>query len=180
MLRAACRYIAKFPEHFSVSLALSLKHLQSGQLAKHLLEALNASAIAPTRLELLITEAILLDDNNNTNFALKAAQALGVRLALNQFGSSYASFAPLKQLPISSLRLDKSMVQNLTLDSASLTIVHAAIDAGHALGCSILADGIETSEQYELLRRARADEGQGPFLGNAMPSAEFTQLFKTP
>lgn len=177
MLHAACRDVAQFPEHFSVSLALSLRHLQSGELVKHLLEALDRSDIAPGRLELLITEAMLLDANEDTNFALKAVQGIGVRLALSQFGSGHASLAPLKRLPISSLRLDRSMVQNLTLASSTAALTHAAIEAGHALGCSVLADGVESATQYDLLRQARADEGQGAFFGHAIPGEEFTQMF---
>ena len=177
MLRAACRDIAQLPEHFSVSLALSLRHLQSGELVRHLLEALDRSAIAPERLELLITEAMLLDANEDTNFALKAVQGIGVRLALNQFGSGYASLAPLKRLPISNLRLDRTMVQNLTGASSAAMLTHAAIEAGHALGCSVLADGVESAAQYDLLRQARADEGQGTFFGHAVPGEEFAKMF---
>lgn len=179
MLRAACRDIAQLPEHFSVSLALTSRHLQSGQLVRHLLEALNGSAISPGRLQLLITEAMLLDDNEDTNFALKALQGLGIRLTLNQFGSGYASLTHLKRLPFSSLRLDRSMVQSLKGDPSSTAIIHAAIEAGHALGCSVLADGVESSVQYELLRHARADDGQGALFGDAIPGVQFAQMFRS-
>lgn len=178
MLRAACRDIALLPEHFSVSLPLSIRHLQSGELVRHLLEALDRSDIAPERLELLITEAMLLDANEATNFALKAVQGIGVRLALNQFGVGYASLAPLKRLPISNLRLDRTMVQSLTRASSTTALAHAAIEAGHALGCSVLADGVETAAQYDLLRQARADEGQGAFFGNAIPGEQFAEMFR--
>ena len=177
MLRTACLELAQFPDHFSVSLALSQWHLKSGVLVRHLLQALNSSGIAPERLELLLTEAMLLDDNEDTSFALKAVQGLGVRLALNHFGASYASLVPLKRLPFSSLRLDKSMTQNFSRDPACAAMIHAAIEAGHALGCSVLADGVETTAQYELLRKALADDGQGSFFGNAIPSMEFAEMF---
>lgn len=177
MLRAACAEAAHLQNHFTISLALSLRHLQSGQLVRHLLEALNRANIAPERLELLITEAMLLDDNEDTIFALKAAQGLGVHLGLNHFGTGYASLTPLKRLPFSTLRLDKSLVQNLSEDAANTAIVHAAVEAGHALGCSVLADGVETATQYDLLRRIRADEGQGTFFGNAVPGAELARIF---
>ncbi|HTQ70839.1 MAG TPA: EAL domain-containing protein [Acidocella sp.] len=169
MLRAACEEVTRLPAHFTISLALSLRHLQSGQLVRHLLEALNGAGIAPERLELLITEAMLLDDNEDTIFALKAVQGLGVRLALNNFGTGYASLAPLKRLPFSTLRLDKSLAQNLGEDAAVTAIAHAAVEAGHALGCAVLADGVETATQYELLRQVHADKGQGAFFGAAAP-----------
>ena len=177
MLHAACGEAIKFPKNFSVSLALSLRHFQSGQLVRHLLEALNGSGLAPERLELLITEATLLDENDDTNFALKAAQSLGVRLALNHFGASYASLAPLRRLPFANLRLDRSITQNLNGDPASAAILHAAVETGHALGCSVLADGVESTMQYEMLRQARADEGQGLFFGSAVQSIEFSDMF---
>ncbi len=178
MLRAACAEITRLPPHFSVSLALSPRHLQSGNLVRHLLEALNGSGIAPGRLELLITEAMLLDDDEDTIFALRAVQGLGVYLGLNHFGTGYASLAPLKQLPFSTLRLDKSLAQNLCEDPAAAAIVHAAVEAGHALGCRVLADGVETAAQYELLGKLRADEGQGPFFGAAVPGAELARMFR--
>ncbi len=178
MLRAACKEITRLPSHFTISLALSLRHLQSGNLVRHLLEALTSSGIGPERLELLITEAMLLDDNEDTIFALKAVQGLGVHLALNHFGTGYVSLAPLKRLPFSTLRLDKSLAQNLYDDTAVTAIVHAAVEAGHALGCAVLADGVETTAQYELLSRVRADEGQGAFFGAAVPGAELAQMFQ--
>ena len=179
MLRAACRAIGQFPGHFSISLALSLRHLQSGEMVKHLLEALNGSDIAPERLELIITEAMLLDANEDTNFALKAIQGTGVRLALSQFGSGYSSLVSLKSLPISSLRLDRSLVQSLTSTPPSTPLIHAVIKAGHALGCSVVADGVETAVQYDLLRQTHADEGQGAFFGQAVPCEELAQMFKS-
>ncbi len=178
MLRAACEEVTRLPAHFTISLALSLRHLQSGQLVRHLLEALNASGMAPERLELLITETMLLDDNEDTIFALKAVQGLGVHLALNHFGAGYASLAPLKRLPFSTLRLDKSLAQNLGEDAAVTAIVHAAVEAGHALGCTVLADGVESATQYELLCQVRADTGQGMFFGAAVPGAALAEMFR--
>lgn len=180
MICAACTEILHLPAHFSVSLALSQRHLQSGKLVRHLLEALSGSGISPERLELLITETMLLDDNEDTIFALKAVQGLGVHLGLNQFGAGYASLAPLKRLHFSTLRLDKSLAQNLCEDTGSSAIVHAAVEAGHALGCSVLADGVENTVQYDLLCQAHADEGQGAFFGSAVAGPELAEMFRAP
>lgn len=177
MLRQTCFEAAKLPAHVRLSLALSQRHLQSGQLARHLLEALHISKIAPDRLELLITETMLLDENEDTVFALRAVRGLGVRLGLNHFGTGYASLAPLKRLPFSTLRLDKSLVQNLDESIAVTAIIQAAVEAGHALGCRVLADGVESAAQEQLLRHARADEAQGLFFAPAMAGAKLAELF---
>ncbi|WP_427979058.1 EAL domain-containing protein [Acidocella sp.] len=177
MLRAACHEAARLPAHFRIALAISPRHLQSGQLTRELLEALNDSGVAPERLELLITEAMLLDENEDSAFALKATQALGVHLGLNHFGTGYASLAPLKRMAFSSLRLDKSLVQNLCEGAASTAITRAAVEAGHALGCSVLADGVETAAQYDLLCQIGTDEGQGSHFTPAIPGDQLTAMF---
>lgn len=177
MLRAACTQAVALPGNFSIALALSQRHLQSGKLVKQLLEALNAVNLNPDRLELLITEAMLLDENEDTIFALKAVRGLGVRLALDHFGAGYASLTPLKRLPFSTLRLDRSLTQSLSEGGTFTAITHAAVEAGHALGCIVLADGVESAVQYELLRQVKVDEAQGSFFGAPISGPELRAMF---
>jgi EAL domain-containing protein (putative c-di-GMP-specific phosphodiesterase class I) len=176
MLHQACMDAAGWPSAISVAVTLSLRHLQSGRLIRQLLEALSRSGLAPERLELELTEAMLIDDNDDTAFSLKALQGLGVRLALNNFGIGYASLSALKRLPLTTLRLDRSMVQNLAEGQADTAIVHAAIDAGHALGCKVLADGVETEPQFRLLAEIGCDEGQGAYFSQPVAAAEMTVM----
>jgi EAL domain-containing protein (putative c-di-GMP-specific phosphodiesterase class I) len=176
VLNEGCWHAAKWPAHFSIAFALSLPHLRSGQIVRQLLEALNQYGVAPARLELEITEPALLDGNDDTVFALKALQGLGVRLALNNFGTCHASLSALKRLPFSTLRLDRSLVQNLEEDSGN-AIVRAAVEAGHALGQTVLADGVENETQYQLLMELGADEGQGPFFGQPVGPEEMAAMF---
>lgn len=175
-LREACRHAATWPAHFTIAMALSLPHLQSGQLIRQLLEALSLSGLSPERLELEITEPALLDGNDDTVFALKALQGIGVRLALNNFGTFYASLSALKRLPFATLRLDRSLVQNLEEDSGN-AIVRAAIEAGHVLGQTVLADGVENETQYQILMELGADEGQGPYFGPPVEPEEMAAMF---
>ncbi|HUM07246.1 MAG TPA: EAL domain-containing protein [Acidocella sp.] len=175
-LHEACRHAAALPAHFTIAMALSLPHLQSGQLVRQLLVSLNQSGLAPERLELEIAEPALLDGNDDTVFALKALQGIGVRLALNNFGTFYASLSALKCLPFSTLRLDRSLVQNLEEASGS-AIVRAAIDAGHALGQTVLADGVENETQYQLLMELGVNEGQGPYFGPPVGPEEMAAMF---
>ena len=176
MLHAACAEAAAWPVSLSVCIALTLRHLQSGKLMQQLLEALSRSGLAPDRLEMEITEAMLLDENDDTTFALRALQGIGVRLALNNFGTGYASLSALKRLKFATLRLDRSLTQNLAEDSGT-AIMRAAIEAGHALGCTVLADGVETEGQFLRLQAIGADEGQGAYFSQPLDAAEMTAMF---
>ncbi|GLR67214.1 hypothetical protein GCM10010909_18950 [Acidocella aquatica] len=176
MLQQACVEAAGWPGNLSVALTLSQRHVQSGRLIRQLLESLSASGLPPEQLELELTEAMLIDENDDTVFALKALQSLGVRLALNNFGTGYASLSALKRLPITTLRLDRSLTQNLGEGPSGTAIVQAAIKAGQALGCTVLADGVESEEQLVLLSEIGCDEGQGPYFSQPVAAAEISAM----
>jgi EAL domain-containing protein (putative c-di-GMP-specific phosphodiesterase class I) len=176
IINTACAEAAGWPGHFSLFIALSQRHLQSGRLVRQLLEALSRSGLAPERLHMAITEAMLLDENDDTIFALRALQGLGVPFALNNFGTGYASLSALKRLRFSTLRLDRSLIQNLS-ERSGVAIVRAAVEAGHALDCKVLADGVETAEQYQRLADIGADEGQGPYFSVPVDAAEMAAMF---
>jgi EAL domain-containing protein (putative c-di-GMP-specific phosphodiesterase class I) len=177
MLGRACAEAAEWPEQLVVALSLSHRLLRSGKLTKHLIEALSRSGLAPDRLEVELTEAMLIDDNDDTIFSLKALQGLGVRLALDNFGTGYASLSALKRLPLSTLKLDRSLVEYLGQDLSGTAIIHAAVEAGHALGCSVLAEGVETAEQCRLLDEIGCDEAQGPYFSTPVTGPEFRAKF---
>jgi EAL domain-containing protein (putative c-di-GMP-specific phosphodiesterase class I) len=172
MLNRACLEAAAWPAHYSVALELSHRQLRSGKLTKNMIEALTRSKLPPDRLEVELNEAMLIDDNDDTIFSLKALRGLGVRLALSNFGTGYASLSALKRLPLSTLKLDRSLVEYLGQDLSGTAIVHAAIEAGHALGCSVLAEGVETAEQARLLDEIGCDEGQGQYFSPPLSAAE--------
>ncbi len=180
MLRQACAEAANWPACVSVALSLSPAHLHSGHLVRQLLEALNRSGMAAERLELELSESMLIDDDQETVFCLRALQGLGVRLALNNFGLGYASLSALKRLPITTLRLDRSLIQNLGEGGPSTAILRAAIDAGHALGCTVLADGVEHEAQFRQLGEFGCDEGQGAYFGPVMDAALITTMLAQP
>ncbi len=175
-LHQACADAVTWPAGLTVGVLLSLHHLQSSQFIRHVLEALNRSTLAPERLELEFTDAMLIDDNDITAFTLKALRGIGVRMALNNFGRSYGSLNVLKRLPLTTLRLDRSMLQNLGQDAADTAIIHAVIEAGHALGSTILAEGIETEQQFDLLRQLDCDEGQGNYFSQPVAAAEISAI----
>jgi EAL domain-containing protein (putative c-di-GMP-specific phosphodiesterase class I) len=176
IMNTACAEAAGWPGHFALSTALSQRHLQSGRLVRQLLDALSRSGLPPNRLHMEITEHMLLDENDDTIFALRALQGMGIPFALNNFGTGYASLSALKRLKFSTLRLDRSLIQNIS-EPAGVAIVRAAVEAGHALGCRVLADGVETEEQFSRLSQIGADEGQGPYFSPAVDTAEMAAMF---
>jgi EAL domain-containing protein (putative c-di-GMP-specific phosphodiesterase class I) len=169
ILDHACMEAARWPEELLVAVSLSARQLRNGKLVKFLIESLSRSGLAPERLELELTEAMLIDDNEDTLFSLRAVQGLGVRMAIHNFGVGYASLSALRRLPLSTLKLDRSLVQGFMAEDENAGIIHAAIDAGHALGCTVLADGVETEAQCRALARIGCDDGQGAYFG---PPAE--------
>ena len=177
MLQQACMEASNWPACVSVAVTLSLRHLQSGRLIRQLLEALSRSGLAPERLELELTEIMLIDDNEDTAFSLRALHGIGVRLALNNFGIGYASLSAIKRLPLSTLRLDRSLIQNIGEGLLDTAIIRAAIEAGHALGCVVLADGVENEQQFKQLGQIGCDEGQGAYFGQPLSAPEMAAMF---
>ncbi|WP_297371683.1 EAL domain-containing protein [Acidocella sp.] len=176
MLSTACHDAATWPVNFTLSLSLSLSALRSGQLLRQLLESLSRSGLEPERLEMNLTESMLLDDNEDTLFALRALQGLGVRLALINFGAGYASLGALKRLRFTTLRLDRSLVQNLT-EPTGAAITRAAIEAAHALGCTVQAEGVEQEAQYHQLCALALDAAQGSYFAPPVDAAEMAAMF---
>ncbi len=175
-INEACRQAARWPPQLCIAISLCVRQLQSGKLIKYLIEALSQSGLAAERLELELTEAMLIGDDEDTLFSLRALQGLGVRLAIDQFGAGYASLSALKRLPLSTLKLDKSLIQDVSGGLADAAIVGAVIEAGHALRCSILANGVESEAQLQALRKLGCDSGQGPLFGQPLAAEDFRQM----
>lgn len=177
MLATACEEASHWPGELSVALGLTARQLQSGRVLRQVVEALSRSGLHAGRLELEVSEAMLMAENAEASETLKALHGLGARLSLSNFGTGYASLSALKRLPIATLRLDRTLVQNLGQSAADDAMVHAALEAGHALGCRVLADGVETERQFHLLGELGCDEAQGSYFSLAVPAAEITAMF---
>ncbi len=176
MLMQACREAAQW-RHGVAAIRLPLPALRSGRLVKLLLEALSGAKLPAERLELELTEAMLVDEHPDTLFALNAFRALGVRLALNHFGLGTVSLNAARRLSLTVLRLDGALIRQLGANTPEAAIAKAVIEAGHALGCTTLADGVETAAQYQQLRRLGCDEGQGSFFSQPLTAREAGRLF---
>lgn len=134
--------------------------------------ALERHGLAPNLLEVEITESLLMESQQQACAALAQLQAMGVATAVDDFGTGYSSLAYLRALPIDHLKIDRAFIKDLPDDDDAVAIARAIIDLGHALGYRITAEGIETQQQYDFLRNAGCDQGQGYLLGRPMPAAE--------
>lgn len=138
-----------------------------------LTEALQRHGLPSSVLEVEITESLLMESQQHACAELARLQVLGVTTAVDDFGTGYSSLAYLKALPIDHLKIDRAFIKDLPGDESDVKITRAVIDLGHALGYRITAEGIETPEQYEFLRNAGCDQGQGYLIGRPMPVEQF-------
>ncbi len=166
LLHDACTEAMRWPARLTVSVNLALRQLRSGRLAKQVIEALSRSGLASSRLELELSEAMLIDDHEDTKFGLLAVQGLGVGLVLDHFGANYGSLSALKRVQLRAIKLDRSMIQQHSLRDDA--ILRATIETAHALGCLVVADGVENAAQAEALADRGCNAGQGPYFSMAM------------
>ncbi len=162
-----------------VSVNLSPRQFKYGDMAQQVAQALDTSGLPPDGLTLEITESTIMDDMENTMRALQRMSALGVELSIDDFGTGYSSLAVLKQFPLDALKIDHSFIRELTTDLDDLEIVSAIIAMGHNLGLKIVAEGVETSRQLELLRDRGCDEIQGYFVSRPLSAADATYLLQS-
>src|SRR5205807_9000265 len=127
------------------------------------------SGIAPARLELEVTEGVLIENVARAASMLKALKRLGVRIALDDFGTGYSSLSYLQSFPLDRIKIDRSFIASLGRTDRSLAIVRAVIGLAHGLGLPVLAEGVETDDQLETLIREGCDEMQGYLIGRPRP-----------
>ena len=138
---------------------------------------LSDTGFSPRLLELEVTENILLEDDERARGTFRRIQALGVGIAFDDFGTGYASLTYLKKFPLDRLKIDRSFVQELRVDSDDAAIVGSTITLAKMLGLSVIAEGIEDRATADLLARMGCEEGHGYYFGRPMPAAEFEQRF---
>ena len=181
VLRAACQEAAgwdlscAFHSAPSVSVNVSARQIAGGVLLHQVAAALDASGMAPERLELELTESMLIHIDLDALLGLSALRDIGVGLALDDFGTGYASLAMLRRLPLTVLKLDRSLVLGLPHEQEDAAIVRAVVETSHALGLRVVAEGIETVAQRDYLTRIGCDEGQGYLFSRPVPPEELRQ-----
>jgi diguanylate cyclase (GGDEF)-like protein len=179
VIQTACRQTAELaarhPDRAPISVAVNLSPIQllDRTLVATVAEALHDSGLHPSQLCLEITEGSVIKDFDATMPTLGALRTLGVSLALDDFGTGYSSLSYLKELPVTSVKIDRSFVQDLDADNHNGRIVLAIIDLAHALGMSVTAEGAETNAQLSTLKAMHSDHAQGYLLGRPVEHAQF-------
>jgi diguanylate cyclase (GGDEF)-like protein/PAS domain S-box-containing protein len=163
-----------------VSVNLSARQFRQPNLVSSIARLLDAAALEPQRLELELTETMLIGDVREAIRSMHALKALGIRLSLDDFGTGYSSLSYLSRFPIDTLKIDQIFVQRMATDEASVAIVDTVIAIAHRLGLSVTAEGVETERQLTLLRERGCEEIQGFLLGRPMPVSLLQPLLDAP
>ncbi|MGD0723669.1 MAG: EAL domain-containing protein [Roseiarcus sp.] len=178
VLQQACRDAANWPDQIGVAVNLSSAQFKGVALVQTVVGALEAARLAPTRLELEITESVLLADNDSTLASLNALRALGVRIAMDDFGTGYSSLSYLRAFPFDKIKIDRSFIQDIDERGDCAAIVRAVAGLGAALGMVTTAEGVETAEQLRQIRAHGCTEVQGYFFGRPCPADALRSRFE--
>ncbi len=161
-LREACAEAATWPGEAMIAVNLSAVQFRSRLLVQTVVDALNHSGLSPRRLELEITESVLLDDSEGTLCVLRQLRDLGVRIALDDFGTGYSSLSYLRSFPFHKIKIDRCFIADLSNENGgALAIFRAVVQLGASLGMAITAEGVETAEQLAIVRAEGCSEAQG-------------------
>lgn len=175
-LRQACLDAAKWPSHIDLAVNISPVQLLDPRLPQLVIQALSQSGLAAGRLQLEITEAALLNNDEMALRTLNKIRDLGVSIVLDDFGTGYSSLTYLHRFPISRIKIDQSFVQKLPEDGGSASIIRAITQLGSSLGMKITAEGIETDAQLAFIREEGCDDLQGYLTGRPVDLAGFLAL----
>ncbi|WP_051219286.1 EAL domain-containing protein [Oceanobacter kriegii] len=167
VMQNSCREIQSFiasgdmPFDTRIAVNLSAKQFADPDLANMIRKTLEETGMSPSNLELEITESTLMLDVEKAIATMSALRSYGIRFAIDDFGTGYSSLSYLKSLPIEVLKVDRSFVNDIPVDSNDMAITAAVIAMAHKLGLQVVAEGVESEDQVEFLRQNRCDEGQG-------------------
>jgi len=172
VLRRACRDAARWPPHVKVAVNLSAVQFRTGRLVETIMAALAESGLPPNRLEVEITESVLLQKNAANLGTLHELKSLGISIVLDDFGTGYSSLSYLRTFPFDKIKIDKSFVGELTVRPECAAIVDAVTALGRGLNILTVAEGVENEEQFALLRAAGVDHVQGFLFSHPCPAAD--------
>jgi len=178
VLQEACRRGAQWCDAGgTIAVNLSARTLQQDDVIHVLTQALHRTAISPSQLTMEITETALLGGIGATNANLDRLRELGVQLSIDDFGTGYSSLSQLQRVDVDILKIDQTFVSVMDQDASSAAIVSAIITLGHALGMTLLAEGVERPTQAALLREQGCDTAQGWLFGRPLPAEALDRAF---
>ncbi|WP_190014195.1 putative bifunctional diguanylate cyclase/phosphodiesterase [Geosporobacter subterraneus] len=181
VLRTACRQLKEWRDQgfpsMIVSVNLSARQFQQSNLVEMVTAVLNECQVEPSCLEIEITEGIVLHNLELVTDVLHRFKCMGIRIALDDFGTGYSSLNYLKQLPIDTIKIDKSFISGIMEDPREEAIARAIINLAHNLNLSVTAEGVETQEQLLFLRNRFCDKAQGYFLSRPLPADQVEKCF---
>jgi len=185
VLRTACEQTTSWEragllgeQGLRMAVNLSARQFAQPDLVQSIADALRDSGIATDRLEIELTEGLVMTDVENAIETLHELKKLGVQLSIDDFGTGYSSLAYLQRFPIDVLKIDQSFVRDITASSSDATIVHTIISMAHNLRLRVIAEGVETEEQLAYLRKHECDEMQGYYFSRPLPAVEMEALLK--
>ena len=177
VIREACLTASRWPEHLHVAVNISAAQFRHPGLMQVIVSALATSGLQPARLELEITESVLLQDTDTTLALLHQMRSLGIRIAMDDFGTGYSSLTYLQCFPFDKIKIDRSFVKDITENVGSLNIVRAVAALASGLGMAATAEGVETKEQLERITQDGCTEMQGYFFSRPLPARDVERLF---
>lgn len=170
VLGEACRTAAAWPEQKRIAVNLSAAQLHSGDLPAQVADVLRRTGLSAHRLELEVTETMLVTDQPRVLDTLHRVRAMGIQIACDDFGTGYSSFRYIQNLAFDRIKIDRSFVQELGVTSSALRIVEAILAIARSLDMKVTAEGVETEQQFSILSTCGCDEIQGFLLGRPMPA----------
>jgi len=177
VIRQACATAAQWPDNLHVAVNISAVQFRNAGLVQTIVSALATSGLQPTRLEIEITETVLLQNKESTLGILHQLRALGIRIAMDDFGTGYSSLTYLQCFPFDKIKIDRSFVKDIAENSGSLNIVRAVAAMARGMGMTATAEGVETSEQLDMITSEGCTEMQGFLFSKPLPASEIERRF---
>jgi diguanylate cyclase (GGDEF)-like protein len=178
VLSTACAEAAQWPDHVTLAVNVSPVQLKSQTMALKVIEALATTGLSPNRLEIEITEAVLIRDDDTALAILHQLRGVGVRIALDDFGTGYSSLSYLQRFPFDKIKIDRCFVNDIAQPGGSSSIVEAVVNIAAARHMTTTAEGVETKQQKELLRALGCTHMQGYLFSAARPAADIRKLLE--
>jgi diguanylate cyclase (GGDEF)-like protein/PAS domain S-box-containing protein len=178
VLYRACAEASKWPEHVKLAVNVSASQFTGNRLVETVIDALSTSGLKAERMELEITESVLLTNSGSTFNMLHSLRALGVRISMDDFGTGYSSLSYLRSFPVDKIKIDRSFIHGLATPDGSDMIVRAIIGLGRSLGMLTTAEGAETAEQLSQLRMEKCNEVQGYLFSPPVAARHIPELLE--